>query len=187
MLRVPDPYGGDLPLYRATRDALELALRQWLMAVFPPVRAVPLEQGHIPALAEIERECFSEPWSGNALSEELDNPAACFLTAVSPLGEPMGYLGLHIASDEGMIADLAVSSAHRRRGVGSALLDRAKGIAAERGLARLTLEVRPSNEAAVALYRREGFALVGIRPGVYSRPTEDAAVYAWIPRGERTP
>ncbi len=177
-LNIPDPYGGDLPLYRVTRDALQKALTAWLNTLFPAVRTVPFTRRYVPAAAQIERECFSCPWSESSLEEETQNPAAHFLAAVSPVGEVLGYLGLHISGGEGMMANLAVAAAHRRKGVGAALLNAAENMAETYGLSRITLEVRPSNEAAVSLYRKAGYVFEGLRPGFYTHPTEDAAIYS---------
>ena len=80
------------------------------------------------------------------------------------------------AADEGAIANVAVSPQCRRQGCADALLTRLLQVAWQRGLARVTLEVRVSNAAAIALYEKHGFAAVGVRPRFYRTPTEDAAI-----------
>ena len=123
--------------------------------------------------AEIERECFSNPWSQNALATEITNPGAAFFTA--HLGaEPAGYAGMHYVLDEGYIANIAVAKRFRGQGVAKALLRRLITFGTEHGLRTITLEVRPSNEAAIGLYCGFGFAQVGRRRGFYTNPTEDA-------------
>ena len=80
-----------------------------------------LAERHLVQAAQLERECFSDPWSLEGLRAELTNPNARFLAAVS--GEAMaGYLGLHAVCGEGYIANLAVTPAFRRQGIARALL-----------------------------------------------------------------
>lgn len=136
---------------------------------------VRLTAAHIPALAALEAQCFSKPWSANGIAAELENAAARFLVAETN-GEVVGYIGVHEVAGEGYIANLAVHEQHRRRGVASALLRAAEEGALNRGVAILTLEVRASNFAAIALYTRNGYAVVGHRPRFYSAPTEDAVL-----------
>lgn len=130
---------------------------------------------HVSAAAELERQCFSAPWSEDALREELDNEHALFLAAVDDQsGETLGYIGCHVILDEGYIANVAVPQGARRMGVGSALVQALLEAAAQRGAAFVTLEVRVSNAPAIGLYRKWGFAPVGTRKGFYDKPKEDA-------------
>lgn len=171
---IPDPFGSSLADYRHTRDILRKAVIEWVGATF---RVVPMTAEHIAALAALERECFADPWSENGLAEELDNPHAHFLVA-ERCGEVYGYLGAHIVADEMSITNIAVKTEFRRHGVASALLTEARQPAQGQHLARITLEVRVSNEAAIRLYECHGFTKDGIRPKFYSNPTEDAAIYS---------
>lgn len=137
------------------------------------ITIVPLEAGHIQRLAEIERECFSTPWSEEALSDELSNPLALFFVAL--VGEEIaGYVGMTAVIDEGYLANLAVTARFRRRGVARALLHALIGQAIEKRLRFITLEVRASNSPAQRLYRLFGFETVGRRRGFYASPIEDA-------------
>lgn len=138
------------------------------------MRIAPMEARHIAAIAAIERACFSEPWSEQALREELQNPAACFLVAEDEGGAALGYIGCQTVLDEGYIANVATAPANRRQGVARALVRALAAEAAARGLSFLTLEVRASNAPAIALYRGEGFAPAGARRGFYRDPPEDA-------------
>ncbi len=140
------------------------------------VTIVPMAENHLPALAELESLCFADPWSESALREELGNPCARFLVALYD-GEIAGYLGCHHIAGEGFIANIAVFPAYRRRGIARALVQAAQA----KPLSRLTLEVRASNEAAIALYRSLGFVEDGVRPHFYSHPTEDAVLYSYYP------
>lgn len=139
---------------------------------------IPMAQEHIPALAALEHTCFAVPWSAAALAEELENPHAAFQVAVDGTGQVLGYVGCYCVADEGQIANVAVAPAARRQGVARALLAALERLAAERGLSRLTLEVRVSNTPAIALYEGAGFVRDGVRPGFYREPREDAAIYS---------
>ncbi len=138
---------------------------------------VPMTADHIPALAAIEAACFAAPWSAAALAEELDNPHAVFLVAVED-SRVLGYVGMHHLVDEGFIANVAVAPEARRQGVARCLLEALVAYGREHGLYRLTLEVRASNEAAIALYEGAGYTADGVRPRFYSHPTEDAVIYS---------
>lgn len=142
------------------------------------MHVIPMAREHIPALAAIESACFAVPWSAAALAEELENPCAAFRVAVDETGRVLGYAGCYCVADEGQIANVAVAPAARRQGVGRALLAALEQLARQRGLYRLTLEVRVSNAPAVALYEGAGFIRDGIRPGFYREPQEDAAIYS---------
>ncbi len=137
-----------------------------------PIHIVPFTAQHVCAVAQIEQACFAEPWTEEGLREELDNACARFLVAEAEDGAVAGYIGCHTVLDEGYIANVAVSPAYRRRGIGrqlvQALLERSED------LAFVTLEVRVSNQAAIALYTDCGFRSVGVRKKFYSHPTEDA-------------
>lgn len=139
---------------------------------------VPMRRAHLPALAAIEKACFFAPWSEAALEEELHNPHAVFLVAEAANGVAVGYAGMQVAADEGFFANVAVSPTHRRQGVAAALMEAFIAYGKARALYRLTLEVRVSNAAAIALYEKHGFVRDGIRPGFYTAPYEDAAIYS---------
>ena len=127
----------------------------------------------VAALAKIEKECFADPWSEASLLYETENPAAHFFCAKE--GDAVaGYIGMHHVLDEGYIANVAVSSEYRRRGIASKLIERILQEAEKLELAFVTLEVRISNQAAIALYAKYGFEAVGTRKGFYDHPKEDA-------------
>ncbi|MCI9158873.1 MAG: ribosomal protein S18-alanine N-acetyltransferase [Lawsonibacter sp.] len=136
---------------------------------------VPMDRSHIPQIAALERECFSDPWSERLLEDALFDPQACFIAAEDEEGHVLGYAGLHAVLDEGYIDDIAVAPDARRHGVASALLDVFCRFGAV-NLAFLTLEVRNSNTAAIALYKKFGFRQAGLRPGYYQKPREDALI-----------
>lgn len=140
------------------------------------LRIVPMNPGHPAHLARLEQLCFSEPWSEAGLAAELDNPSAFFRVAEDETGEILGYLGMHCAAGECYIDNVAVFPAARRRGVATALLQCLVDWAKANGCAFVTLEVRPSNAPALALYRRFGFAEAGRRRRFYRNPDEDGLI-----------
>lgn len=139
------------------------------------LKVVPMEERHLDALAALERECFSEPWTRAGLAAELDNPIAVFRVAELD-GKPAGYAGMHCVLDECYVANVAVFPQYRRRGVARALMEHLAGFAEQYGESFLTLEVRPSNAAAVALYTGLGFQQAGRRKDFYRLPKEDALI-----------
>ena len=141
------------------------------------VRIVPMTSAHLDEVAELERVCFSTPWSRNMLAEELDNACSAFLVALDAEdGSVVGYAGLLVIADEGYITNVAVRPESRRGGVAGQLLDVFLKFAAANQLAFLTLEVRESNYAAIALYGSRGFRAVGRRKNYYEHPKEDAII-----------
>ena len=141
------------------------------------VKIVPMAAEHLNRLEQLERMCFSRPWSKKMLAEELDNQCAAFLVAVEPETEKaVGYAGLLVVADEGYITNVAVAPSCRRQGVAAQLLQVFDNFAKGNHLAFLTLEVRPSNAAAIALYEGFGFREVGRRRNYYDLPKEDALI-----------
>ncbi len=141
-----------------------------------PVRIVPMTSEHLDAVAELERTCFTVPWSRNMLAEELDNALSAFLVALDESGRVVGYAGLQVVLDEGYITNVAVRPDCRRCGIAGKLLDVFERFAAGNRLSFLTLEVRESNYAAIALYGRHGYRGVGRRKNYYEHPKEDAVI-----------
>ena len=137
---------------------------------------VPMDRSHISQIAALERACFSDPWSEGLLEDALFDPQTNFIVAEDgEEGYVLGYAGLHTILDEGYIDNIAVAPDARRHGVASALLDVFCRFGAA-NLAFLTLEVRQSNAAAIALYEKHGFQRAGLRPGYYQHPREDAVI-----------
>lgn len=134
---------------------------------------VPMAQAQLPALAAIERACFSTPWSEQALREELHSDTAVFRVALVD-GQVAGYAGMHFVCGEGYVDNIAVAPAFRRRGLGEALVRSLLTYVQTRSGDFLTLEVRESNAPALALYHKLGFVQEGRRPRFYRNPQEDA-------------
>lgn len=143
------------------------------------LRIVPMEERHLDALAALEEECFSEPWTRAGLEAELDNPIAVFRVAELD-GAPAGYAGMHCVLDECYVANVAVFPQYRRRGVARALMAELVRFAREYGGSFVTLEVRPSNTAARALYAGLGFREAGRRKDFYRLPPEDALLLTLV-------
>ena len=140
------------------------------------VRILPMTADHLDEVAELERICFSMPWSRKMLAEELDNALSAFLVALDEEGQVAGYAGLQVVLDEGYITNVAVRPDCRRRGVAGKLLQVFLDFAQGNRLAFLTLEVRASNYDAIALYGSRGFRSVGRRKNYYEHPKEDALI-----------
>ena len=141
------------------------------------IKIVPMNADHLESLERLERICFSRPWSRKMLAEELENQCAAFLVAVEPETEKaVGYAGLLVVADEGYITNVAVDPSCRRQGVAAQLLQVFDNFAKGNHLAFLTLEVRPSNAAAIELYEGFGFREVGRRRNYYDLPKEDALI-----------
>lgn len=129
----------------------------------------------IPAVAKLETQCFSQPWSSQVLEAEMQNPNSIFYVAREE-DKLAGYVGMHRVLDEGYLFNIAVDRDFRRRGVAAALMERILEYAKTNKLGFLTLEVRQGNTAAIALYKMLGFGEVGRRRQFYANPTEDAVL-----------
>lgn len=142
----------------------------------PALRAGTLAD--VDAVVEIERACFSDPWTRESFASVARRPEVIFRVAELD-GVVAGYLVAWFAADEGELANVAVAPGMRGRGVGAALVDELLADAARRRVEAVYLEVRESNQAARALYASRGFADVGRRRHYYRRPVEDALVLRW--------
>ena len=137
---------------------------------------IPLAHEHLGQAAEIERLCFSDPWSEKMLAEHLANPCSLTLAAVGDTGRLLGYVGLLAVVDEGYITNVAVRPDCRQQGGAGGLLGALEAQGKERELAFLTLEVRQSNAPARALYEKLGYLQAGLRRNYYENPREDAVI-----------
>ena len=140
------------------------------------VRIVPMTADHLDEVAELERVCFTTPWSRNMLAEELDNYLSAFLVALDDNDKVAGYAGLQAVLDEGYITNVAVRPDCRRQGIAGKLMQVFLDFAKGNHLAFLSLEVRASNYDAIALYGSRGFRSVGRRKNYYEHPREDAII-----------
>ena len=146
-----------------------------------------MREEDIPAVAAIESETFSEPWTQNGFRDMLKQKDACYLTAELP-GEDgdaqiVGYCGYLRSFEEADIMNVAVSEAHRNTGIGRQMLSELIRTGRADGISRFTLEVRAGNHAAIHLYETLGFQTAGYRKNFYRLPTEDAAIMWTQPYG----
>ena len=136
---------------------------------------VPMKPSHVPQIAALEKLCFSDPWSEASVAAECENPLSLWLVAGLD-GKVAGYIGSQSVPPEADVLNLAVAPDCRRQGLGRKLLCTLTELLHSRGIETLALEVRPTNQAALALYSDLGFVQVGRRPKYYVNPTEDALI-----------
>jgi len=130
----------------------------------------------LPAVYELEKECFSHPWSLASLEEAYNNPAAYFFVAKDDDNNVIGYISAYMVRDESFVNNVAVTASHRREGIGRALVERMLETVYKNGASFLSLEVRLSNTPAYNLYQSLGFEVEGVRKGFYRDPDEDAFI-----------
>ena len=135
----------------------------------------PMNASHVPQIAQLEKRCFSDPWSEKSIASELENPLSVWLVAVDG-GQLIGYVGSQTVLGETDMMNLAVAPEARRQGTGRALVLALVDALTEKGSHSLMLEVRVSNTPAQKLYESLGVSQVGRRPKYYVNPREDALI-----------
>lgn len=142
-------------------------------------RIRPMTAADIDGVWEVEKRCFPDPWSREAFEAELSGLNPCvYFVAEAPDGTVCGYMGVWHILDEGHVTNVAVHPEYRRLGIGRRLVESVLLDGRQKGIYNFTLEVRPSNEAAQALYRELGFREAGLRKRYYS-DGEDALIM-WL-------
>jgi len=141
-----------------------------------PFRIRPATRLDLPALVQLERDCFSDPWSPQGLAEVVAD-RLCVTLVVEEDSEVSGYAMARVVAGQAEILTLGVSPGRRRQGIARLMLERLLSALAGRGAEDVWLEVRASNLAAQALYQAYGFLPGGMRRAYYRRPTEDALVF----------
>jgi ribosomal-protein-alanine N-acetyltransferase len=132
-----------------------------------------LKPEDIPDVLSIERVSYSTPWSEILFMNEIYKPLS--LPKAARHGDKIvGYICANYVLDEGHILNVTVHPGHRRQGIAEGLVRHVTALFADRGCRAIFLEVRASNEAALAMYRRAGFSLIGARKSYYTHPVEDA-------------
>lgn len=131
----------------------------------------------------IEHAVQAYPWTRGNFCDALDSSYLCYVEETSDCVDKAsvrGYAVLMPGVDEAELLNIGVAAAHQRQGVGGMMLSMMLDVAGNRGLSRVLLEVRASNRAAIALYRRAGFIDVSVRRGYYRNAggSEDAVVMA---------
>ncbi len=136
---------------------------------------VQMQDCHIEQIAQLEKVCFSDPWSISSIRYELTNPLSYWFVALE--GETVaGYIGSQAVLDEADMMNVAVAPSFRRQGVGCRLIHRLMDELCNQNVKSLTLEVRQSNEPAIQLYEKLGFRVSGRRIHYYRNPKEDALI-----------
>lgn len=136
---------------------------------------VTMNESHISKIAELEKACFSDPWSERSIALELENELSLWLV-YEENGAVLGYIGSQSVPPESDMMNLAVLPEARKQGVAKALVSELMRLLHSRGMESLTLEVRVSNAPAIGLYTKFGFMQIGRRPRYYVNPTEDALI-----------
>ena len=134
-----------------------------------------MDSRHVAQVAALEKQCFSEPWSENSVASELSNPLSAWLVAMDD-DVLAGYVGSQSVMGETDMMNIAVDAHYRRQGIAQALIEALVMHLKEKGSHSLTLEVRISNQPAIALYEKLGFVQVGKRLNYYRNPKEDALI-----------
>jgi len=140
----------------------------------PGARLVPMRAEHVEQILAIEEASFASPWRSEHFLYEIGDNRWAVNLVVELGGEVLAYACVWLLEDELKINNIAVRVDQRRRGFGRWLLGRVLERARRRGCTTACLEVRPSNRAAVQLYREHGFHEVGRRVGYYQQEGEDA-------------
>jgi ribosomal-protein-alanine N-acetyltransferase len=156
----------------------------------------------IPQIVEMEKQCFSDPWSEKSFEDSIAREDTIFLVCEETPSEQSiklsqdvknlagdissfkkenvveitGYIGLYISFDEANITNVAVSPEYRQKGYGEALVTTDQKLAKEKNVKKMFLEVRVSNHPAISLYEKLGFEKIGIRKNFYEYPREDAYI-----------
>ena len=139
------------------------------------IEIVAMTEDHVTQVAELEKLCFSDPWSERSVASEVHNQLALWLVALDG-NRVAGYVGSQTVIDESDMMNIAVHPDYRRQGIARLLVDHLVEELKKRGSHCLTLEVRASNDPARRLYDSMGFIQVGLRKNYYRNPKEDACI-----------
>ena len=142
----------------------------------PSVELLPMTERDLDDVLRIEYRVYSHPWSRANFADSIGSGYSCWVCRIG--GELVGYFVVMLAVDEAHLLNISVAEQRQRLGFGARLLRQAMKIAQLGGAATMLLEVRPSNEKALALYRHFGFRQIGVRRGYYpaTEGREDALV-----------
>ena len=136
----------------------------------------PMTLADVDDVQEIEKGCFSVPWSKQAfITEVTENKCARYLVLCKE-NRVIAYAGMWLIIDEAHVTNIAVHAAHRGQGYGFLVTDALLSHAASLGMVYMTLEVRRSNQVAQSLYHKLGFVDVGYRKRYYEDNQEDALI-----------
>jgi len=141
-----------------------------------------MREGDLPSVRAIEALSFSNPWSDNTFRGEIQNTSISSPMVVvrRPAEEVVAYIVYWQIRDDVQINNVAVHPDHRGLGLGEAMMRYAIAKVRAAGAGFVTLEVRQSNTAAVTLYKKLGFEILGTRKSYYTKPDEDAHVMGLV-------
>lgn len=171
-----EPASDHAPIYLRKSQAereLEAKVKEVRRMRICPMAETDCEQTEI-----LMKECFSVPWSVDALKEMFHTKGYCSFLAKEET-EVIGYIGMKVVLDEADITNVAVLPAYRKKGIARKLLQQLLDEARQQGIYSIYLEVRDSNAAAITLYKHAGFKEVGKRKNYYEHPQEDARLMLW--------
>lgn len=134
-----------------------------------------MNETHVLQIAELEKICFSDPWSETSIASELNNKLSLWMVAIDN-ERVVGYVGSQTILGETDMMNIAVHPNYRKQGIGTALIVGLIGALELRGSHSLMLEVRASNISAISVYEKLGFSEVGRRKNYYRNPKEDALI-----------
>ncbi len=139
-----------------------------------------MEVADLPAVMEIENRSFPNPWHESTFRGEIQHRPISFPLVIvnTVLHRVVGYIIFWLIGDEAQINNIAIHPDFRRLGIGELVLRQVIDQLRASGAKLVTLEVRPSNTGAQALYRKLGFRMIGLRKGYYTNPPEDAFLLA---------
>ena len=136
-------------------------------------------ESDVESIATMESAVFSDAWTAKSIEDTYNQPQAFIVTAELD-GKVAGYCIVYFVLDEGEIARIAVDNCFRRQGVGRKLLEQVERTCKEKGIIRLMLDVRESNESARAFYKSLGFEEDGVRKNFYEMPKENAVLMSKV-------
>jgi ribosomal-protein-alanine N-acetyltransferase len=139
----------------------------------------PMKRKHLRSVVAIEQQVYPEPWTTGLFVSELAMKAVRDYTVALIDDAVVGYAGLSYIEDEAHLTNIAIDPLFQGRSLATKLMLRCFELCTSRGVPNMTLEVRVSNLAAQALYRKFGFAPAGVRKNYYSSPREDALIM-WV-------
>ena len=173
-LQISDPFMKGQDVYDLCRDEIINAVNDALFSgLIVPFRVDTATYSDVKDIALLEKECFSDPWSENAINESM-SASTLFFTAKT-INKTVGYIGLSVVADEAYITNIAVLKDYRNLGIGTLLLLKAIDETKQK-CKFISLEVRVSNQKAINLYTKMRFLKEGLRKGFYNNPKEDAII-----------
>lgn len=137
-----------------------------------------LQTEDLKEVACLEEECFTSCWSEEQFRYELEGNAFSHAYVVKEEGKILAYMIYWITFETAQLCKIAVAPQHRKKGIAAVLMHQLLTDAKQAQCEFITLEVRVSNQPAIALYKKFGFEQVGIRKSYYQDNGEDAYVYA---------